>query len=174
MSDDIIEKGQHLLSEAFLWKTRAAKANDKFNSLKRKLASFFKENPDIGELTLEGNSSSEGSVITAKISERVSSLTYDVDALRQSLSKEQFNEVVQKSYYITDIDKMVSLLKDAGVKPADFKALIQVEETPIKSAIQQLFSVGDITAQQLKGTYSATISQTVLISCKEKRKGDQD
>ena len=169
MSDDTkIKEGQNLLSEAFLWKSRSAKATGKFNELKKQLTSFFKQNPGIKELVIEDNTSSNGEVITAKLSERVSSLVYDPEALRSTLTKDQFNEVVQKTYIITDIDKMVTLLKNAGVKPSDFKSLIHVEETPIKAAIQQLFSVGDITVDQLKGTYTATISQSVAINSKKK------
>ena len=161
------EYGRQLLSEAVLWKSRAEKSRDKFDECKRALATFFKNNRDIESLTLDSYDAS-GSVVTAKLSERVSSLNYNVDALRNALSKDQFNEVVHKTYVITDIDKMVSLLKNAGVSPSEFKQLIHVEEQPDKAAIQQLFSLGDITVDQLKGTYSAVISQSVNIKIKEK------
>lgn len=164
-----IREGKKLLSEAYLWKTRSEKAKLKFDDCRSRLASFFRENRDVETLEVDDETLDNG-VIVAKLSERISSLNYDVDALRASLGKEQFNEVVHKTYQVVDIDKLVSLLKNAGVSPSEFKQIIHIAETPDKAAIQQLFALGDITTEQLKGTYSATISQSVNIS-KKVRKG---
>lgn len=167
-----VASAKELLKEAFKWKQRQEQATSKFNELKRKLGEILGSDSNVKELSVDDFI--DGSVITAKISERVTSLKYNADSLKKSLSPEQFNEVVQKTYVITDIDKMVSLLKNAGVKPSEFKSLLHVEVEPMKSAIQQLYSVGDITAEQLKGCYTATISKSVLINCKNKREGDSD
>jgi predicted transcriptional regulator len=63
------------------------------------------------------------------------------------------------------------MLKAAGVDAKEFKKYIGVETSVNSSALQQLYSVGDITKQQLKGCYTAKIVKSIRIS---ERKGGTD
>ena len=75
-----------------------------------------------------------------------------------------FIEVTNRSYQIKDIDAMIKLMRDAGVRARDFKALIEAKITPDTQAIKRLYDAGEITMKQLKGTFKATISKSIKIS----------
>lgn len=152
------------LREALLWKERSDKATKKYNEIRQSIALYMESN-NMQEVVDEAF---EGGSIKAKLVERVTSLKYDTEAMKERFDKEVYNEVVDKTYTIVDIDSLIKLLKKAGVKPSEFKTLIHVDETANKQRIQQLFSVGDITNEQLKGTFTATISKSIQIT-QEKR-----
>ena len=61
-------------------------------------------------------------IITKKI-------TWDIPKLKKKLSKEIFNEVVDKKYTINNMDDLITYLKSCGVDPKKFKKFVDVEET---------------------------------------------
>ena len=66
---------------------------------------------------------------------------------------------------------MIKLMKDAGVRARDFKALIEAKITPDTQAIKRLYDAGELNMKMLKGTYQATISKSIKIT---EETGDKD
>lgn len=108
--------------------------------------------------------------VVCKKSERAT-IKYDVDKLKQRLDDEMFIEVTKRSYLIKDINAMIKLVRDAGVKAKEFKSLIEAKITPDGQAIKRLYDAGEITMKQLKGAYKATISKSIKIT---EETGDKD
>ncbi len=90
-------------------------------------------------------------------------IKYDVNKLKKQLDDELFVEATSREYKIKDINAMIGLMKEAGVKAKDFKALIDVEVKPNNQNIKMLYDAGEISMRQLKGTYKATITKTIKI-----------
>ena len=78
---------------------------------------------------------------------------FNPDALENKLGKEFCREFISREYQITDWDKMVKLLKSKGIKPNEFLPFIKVEKRVDNSKIDQMESLGDITREELEGTY---------------------
>ena len=87
-----------------------------------------------------------------------------VQKLKQKVDSEIFLEITKRSYVITDIDKMIELVKDAGVSAKEFKALIEAVVNVDSQAVKRLYEAGEITMKQLKGTYTAKISKSIKIT----------
>jgi hypothetical protein len=98
-------------------------------------------------------------------------ITYNVDKLRETLDKERFNEVVTRDYYVHDLEKLKSKFKQAGLSSKDLRECIGVIETVNKAAIQQMYSLGDITLKEIKLCSSSTLSKYIQI---KEKKGDKD
>lgn len=129
---------------------------------KKKIQKYFDEN-GIKEMEVPvSQSNKKETKVICKKSERAT-IKYDVDKLKEKLDDELFIEVTNRSYIIKDIDAMIKLMKDAGVRAKDFKALIEAKITPNTDAIKRLYDAGEITMKTLKGTYQATISKSIKI-----------
>ena len=161
----------NLILETAEMEEEAGKLLLKIDENKKKLEKVFDEK-DIKEINVPiGPEISEHSaIVKCKKVERCT-IKYYVDKLKERLDDELFVEVTNRTYIITDINKMIGLMKDAGVKSSRFKELVDVKIVPNNSAIKQLYDVGEISMKQLKGTYSATISKSIKIS---EEKGDKD
>lgn len=140
-----------------------------YNELRSKLAKHFEVN-NLDELRVSDSIGDENDIV-AKKQERITSLIYNMDVLKEKLGKDTFNDVVNKTYEVVDIDSLVELLKKAGIKPAEFKKCIKVHEEVDKARIQHLFSIGDITTEQINGTYTATISKSIRIYAARRESG---
>lgn len=163
-------KVHNLILETLELEEQAGSLLIKIDENKKKIQKFFDEN---GIKTMEvpvcETSKSETKVICKK-TERAN-IKYDVDKLKEKLDDELFLEVTKRSYTITDIDAMIKLMKESGVRARDFKALIEAKITPDTQAIKRLYDAGEITMSTLKGTYQATISKSIKIS---EETGDKD
>lgn len=133
----------------------------KIDENKSKIQGYFDEN-NLKEIRvpIEGTNST---VLVCKKQERVN-LTYDVEKLKQKVDSELFLEITKRSYIIKDINKMIEMVKDAGVKAKDFKALIEADVKVDSQAIKRLYDVGEITMAQLKGAYTAKITKSIKIT----------
>lgn len=129
---------------------------------KKKIQGYFDEN-GLKQVEVPVVDSENGSVkVICTKSERVT-MKYDVDKLKGRVDDDIFIEVTNRSYIIKDINKMIQLLKDAGVRARAFKELIETKITVDNQAVKRLYDAGEITMKQLKGTYTATISKTIKI-----------
>ena len=129
----------------------------------KKIQQYFDEN-GIKQMEVPVSETSKSkTVVVCKKTERAT-VKYDVDKLKEKLDDEMFIEVTNRSYQIKDIDAMIKLMRDAGVRARDFKALIEAKITPDTQAIKRLYDAGEITMKQLKGTFKATISKSIKIS----------
>ena len=154
-------KTHNLILETAELEEQAGKLLLKIDENKKKIQKFFDEH-DIKEMEVPIGGS-ENLRIICKKSERAT-IKYDVEKLKQKLDDEIFIEVTKRVYEITDINEMIKLCKDAGVRARDFKDLINSKISVDGQAIKRLYDAGEITMKQLKGTYSATISKSIKIT----------
>lgn len=131
------------------------------NNNKVQIQKFFDEKK-IKSIEAEARENLEDIIAVAKVQEKCY-IDYNVDAMKEKFDKDLFNQVVNKEYYIEDIDGLIELLREAGVKPKDFKKLIRTVITPNKEALKQAFAVGDLTKDDLEGCYSANITKSIQI-----------
>ena len=82
------------------------------------------------------------------------SIVFDIDALENNLSKEMIKYVVDKSYTITDINRLIIYLKSCGVDPKVFKSFINVTKTVDEKKLDKLADLGLIRKEQLEGCYT--------------------
>lgn len=157
-------KTHNLILETLELEEEVGKMLLKIDENKKSIQKYFDENGlKEMEVTISNESDSKKSVkVVCKKHERAT-IKYDVDKLKQRLDDELFLEVTNRSYLIKDIDAMIKLMKDAGVRARDFKALIEAKITADGQAIKRLYDAGEITMKQLKGAYKATISKTIKI-----------
>lgn len=164
------DKTHNLILETLELEEQAGKLLLQIDENKKKIQKYFDENGiKILEVPVVDNETSYTKVVCKK-SERVT-IKYDVDKLKEKLDDEMFIEVTNRSYIIKDIDAMIKLMREAGVRARDFKALIDAKITPNTQAIKALYDAGELTMKSLKGTYQATISKSIKIS---EETGDKD
>jgi hypothetical protein len=137
---------------------------------KSKIQMYFDKNPDVNIITVTSRNLEKGSkVIEAKKVERVY-IDYDIPALQKKLDKDVFDKIANKQFVVNDMDGLIELLKESGIKPKEFKPFIQVLLTPNKEALKQAYEVGTITKTDLDGCYTAKLVKSVQI--KEKKVDD--
>ena len=156
-------KTHNLILETLELEEQVGKLLLKIDENKKKIQSYFDEN-GIKELEIPIlETANKNTKVVCKKSERVT-VKYDVDKLKEKLDDELFVEVTNRSYIIKDIDEMIKLMKDAGVRARDFKALIDAKISADTQAIKRLYDAGEISMKTLKGTYTATISKSIKIT----------
>lgn len=141
---------------------------DQLSKYKALIQMYFDKN-DLKEFEVVQESTSGRKLVATK-TERVY-VDYNIDKLRESLSKDVFDEITSKSYEIVDIETLKSLLKAAGISASEFKKCIKVTQSINKDALKQLYSVGDIKAKDIQGCYDAKIVKGISI---KERTGDTD
>ena len=156
-------KTHNLILETLELEEQAGKLLLQIDENKKKIQQYFDEN-GIKQMEVPvSETSKRKTVVVCKKTERAT-VKYDVDKLKEKLDDEMFIEFTNRSYQIKDIDAMIKLMRDAGVRARDFKALIEAKITPDTQAIKRLYDAGEITMKQLKGTFKATISKSIKIS----------
>ena len=164
MMDPKIEKQMHsLILETLNLEEKAGKLLLKIDENKDKLKKLF-DSEGVSRVDVPAIDDTNGSVtVVCKKSERAT-IKYDAEKLRGRVDKEIFNEVTKRTYKIADIDKMISLIKGAGIRARDFKELLEVDISVDNQAIKRLYDAGEITMDQLNGAYTAKISKTIKIT----------
>lgn len=156
-------KTHNLILETLELEEQTGKLLLQIDENKKKIQQYFDEN-GIKQMEVPVSETSKSkTVVVCKKTERAT-VKYDVEKLKEKLDDEMFIEVTNRSYQIKDIDAMIKLMRDAGVRARDFKALIEAKITPDTQAIKRLYDAGEITMKQLKGTFKATISKSIKIS----------
>ncbi len=138
---------------------------------KKKLQKYF-DKEGLKEMVVDAVDGVAGTKLICKKQERCT-IKYNVESLKERFDDDLFIEMTKRSYTINNINAMVSLMKDAGVKAKDFKSLLDVAIVPNNAAIKELYDHGEITMAQLKGTFEAKISKTIKI-VEETETGDKD
>jgi hypothetical protein len=104
--------------------------------------------------------------ITVLRTERVT-INYDMDKLKEKLDKDIYEEIADKTYYVSNMDKLLKLIKSAGISAREFKSCIGVVVQPKRSEIKSLYDSGYITKDNLKGCFTAKISKNIQLKKKE-------
>jgi len=144
----------------------------KADALRGKLQLYFDKHPKVKsvEAPAIGSDTSKEDAIISYIASKVEKATiiYDLDALRENMTSELYNEITNKQYTVPNMPALIKLLKENGVKPADFKKLISSNVSLDTDALNQLYSVGDITPKMIAGCYTATITKSIQIRTKKR------
>jgi hypothetical protein len=148
----------------------ATKANIMENM--KQIQAYFDENK-IKEMEVYSDVSdkSKGFPMLRAIKVERLNITYSVDKLKETLDKEKFNEAIIRDYYVSDIDKLKDMFKEAGLSPKEFRECVKYVETPNKAAIQQMYDMGEITVKDIKKCATYTLSKYIQI---KEKKGDKD
>lgn len=131
----------------------------KIDENKSKIQAYFDEN-NVKEVKVPVTNAL---TLVCKKQERVN-LTYDIEKLKKKVDSELFLEITKRSYTINDINKMIEMVKHAGIKAKEFKSLIDADIKVDTQAVKRLYDVGELTMSQLKGAYTAKISKSIKIT----------
>lgn len=102
------------------------------------------------------------------------SVIFDIDALENNLSKEMCKDVVDKSYTITDINRMIIYLKSCGVDPKVFKSFLNVTKTVDEKKLDKLADLGLISKEQLEGCYTLKRKKPYFVVRMKRGKHDEE
>lgn len=89
-------------------------------------------------------------------------IVWNIKKLKQKLRKEICDEVVEKTYYITDMKSLVVYLKECGVSAKEFKKYIDVQERVNEKKIDNLSEIGKIGREDIEGCYDITLGKPYI------------
>lgn len=75
------------------------------------------------------------------------------DKLEKRLKKSLRDQVIQKRYFVNDIDGLIEYLKEYGADPKRFKKFLDVEKEVDNVAIDNLHNTGKISKDDIEGCY---------------------
>lgn len=84
-------------------------------------------------------------------------IEYDAEKIYEAFKGEREeirNKIVTKNYIVQDMQGLIQLLKSYGVKPKEFKSFIKVEKEVNKQALENFYSLGVVTLDDLNGCYA--------------------
>ena len=102
------------------------------------------------------------------VQERVK-IDYDVDALKEVLPVEVYQDVVQVERKVKDWRKMVRFLRSKGFTKddiRDFKKMFDVTKTVDQNKLSKYHEKGEVSMQDLKGCYDASVKKSVVLKMK--------
>lgn len=115
---------------------------------------YFRCNGIDGKLTIECNEYDDYGKTISVTRVQSSKVEFNPDKLEKALGKKLSQDVIQKHYEITDMNGLVTYLKDCGISPKVFKSFISVRKTVNMKELDRLEELGMITAEQIKGCYT--------------------
>lgn len=90
---------------------------------------------------------------------RTKKVTWLLDKLKQKLGKETYNDVVDKTYTINDMQGLVRYLKSCGVDPKKFKKFIDVDETLNETKLNTYYETGALKKEDIEGCYDVKMGE---------------
>ena len=91
-------------------------------------------------------------------------IAYDIEKLEKKLPKELGKQIIDKEVVVVNYAGLTSLLREAGIKPKQFKDLIEVRKTVNNEAIKKLFDTEQLTLDDIDGCYNAQIRKSITIT----------
>lgn len=82
-----------------------------------------------------------------------SKVIWKLEKLKEKLTKEQINSIVDKEYTIVDMKGLSEYLKDCGVSAKEFRKYINISEQLSESKLEIAYETGEIKKKQLEGCY---------------------
>jgi hypothetical protein len=86
------------------------------------------------------------------------------DKLKESLPKEKYNKVIDKSITISDLDSLILMLKEYGVPAKKFKEYINVDSKVNVGKVDNLIEMGEIEIDEIQGCYKVEFSEQIKVS----------
>ena len=93
---------------------------------------------------------------------RTKKVTWLLDKLKQKLGKETYNDVVDKTYTINDIQGLIKYLKTCGVDPKRFKKFIDVTEELDETKLNTYYETGALKKENIEGCYDVKMGEPYI------------
>lgn len=144
------------VSKFFEKQTELKEIQVRFNELKSKFNSdmedFFNLMDIEKSITFDYNEINESSLTISRIQK--TSVEFDPYKLEKALGKELSKQVIVKRYEITDMDALISYLKECDVDPKIFKSFLTVSKEVDTKELDRLEELGKVTTEQVQGCYT--------------------
>lgn len=112
-----------------------------------------------------GERSASNDDCTVYVQERTS-IDYDIDALKQSLPRDQYDSFVVTEHSIDDWKGFCRLLKKHGLTAQEVRPFISIVRKVDQQKLNQMYEHGAITIQDLHGCYTATVKKSIVLKLK--------
>ena len=148
---------------------------ERFNTIKQLFYSDAEElfnYEGIDKLVIDNEDLEGNELVVNKIQN--TSIVFDIDALENNLSKEMCKDVIDKSYTITDINRLIIYLKSCGVDPKVFKSFLNVTKTVDEKKLDKLTDLGLIRKEQLEGCYTLKCKKPYFTVKMKRGKHDEE
>ena len=143
-----------IIDEMYELKIKKDKAEEEYNKRRDILIKAF-DNSASNSIATDSHSA---------VCRKTLIIAYDIEKLEQKLSKILRKEVINKEVVVVDYEGLTSLLREAGIKPKQFKDLIEVRKAVNNDAIKQLFDTNQLSLEDIDGCYNAQIRKSITIS----------
>ena len=112
-----------------------------------------------------GERSASNDDCTVYVQERTN-IDYDIDALKQSLPRDQYDSFVVTEHSIDDWKGFCRILKKHGLTSQDVRPFISIVRKVDQQKLNQMYEHGAITIQDLHGCYTATVKKSIVLKLK--------
>ena len=112
-----------------------------------------------------GERSASNDDCTVYVQERTN-IDYDIDALKQSLPRDQYDSFVVTEHSIDDWKGFCRLLKKHGLTAQEVRPFISIVRKVDQQKLNQMYEHGAITIQDLHGCYTATVKKSIVLKLK--------
>ena len=112
-----------------------------------------------------GERSASNDECTVYVQERTN-IDYDIDALKQTLPRDQYDSFVVTEHSIDDWKGFCRLLKKHGLTSQDVRPFISIVRKVDQQKLNQMYEHGVITIQDLHGCYTATVNMSIFLKLK--------
>ena len=112
-----------------------------------------------------GERSASNDECTVYVQERTN-IDYDIDALKQTLPRDQYDSFVVTEHSIDDWKGFCRLLKKHGLTAEEVRPFISIVRKVDQQKLNQMYEHGAITIQDLHGCYTATVKKSIVLKLK--------
>ena len=112
-----------------------------------------------------GERSASNDECTVYVQERTN-IDYDIDALKQTLPRDQYDSFVVTEHSIDDWKGFCRLLKKHGLAAQEVRPFISIVRKVDQQKLNQMYEHGAITIQDLHGCYTATVKKSIVLKLK--------
>ena len=93
---------------------------------------------------------------------RTKKITWLLDKLKQKLGKETYNDVIDKTYTVNNMQGLIKYLKSCGVDPKKFKKFIDVDETLNEAKLNTYYETGALKKEDIEGCYTVKMGEPYI------------
>lgn len=115
--------------------------------------------------TVTGQKSVANDECTVFVQERTK-IEYNVDAILETLGKDEAKRFVEWSYSIPDFKQFALFLKSKGITAKDVRPFLSVKKEVNQNKLTKLYEKGEITLEDLDGCYTASVTKSVALRMK--------
>ena len=112
-----------------------------------------------------GERSASNDDCTVYVQERTN-IDYDIDAIKQTLPRDQYDSFVVTEHSIDDWKGFCRLLKKHGLTAQEVRPFISIVRKVDQQKLNQMYEHGAITIQDLHGCYTATVKKSIVLKLK--------